>query len=207
MTIQIPSLSKGQAAALIAYLRDRSTKNPVRIRNRRDEVLILLMLEAGLRVSEAINLPYSAAYWQGKPRPFIEISNAIAKYGIGGSIPVTAPLRTALSEFIPQELLEFVTETDQPIVDHFTWPRHLCRRQAARIVDQASQASIGIHAHPHMLRHTFGNTMRSFCDLPTLQALMRHKHLSSTEVYMHPTIEDATKAATALDKSRERIIA
>jgi site-specific recombinase XerD len=199
------SLSLDQAATLIKFLRDGASKPPIRIRNRRDEVLILLMMEAGLRVSEAVNLPYRCVFWQLQPRPVIDIPNTIAKYGEGGEVPISSALRSALVDYHRERIPIITDSLDWPVVSFFIQPRRLSRRQAARIVEDVCQSALGIHVHPHTLRHTFGNTMRRYCDIPTLQKLMRHKHLSSTQVYMHPTTEDALRATSALDLARTSV--
>jgi len=202
MSLEHPTLSDDQVAELISYIRDLATPSNAPLRAKRDRVLILLMLDAGLRCSEAVQLPFRCAFWQGEVRPILEVPVEIAKYGIGGSIPISLELKDALVNFASKTREMPPEENDWPAISLFTYPRTIGRRQAARIVEDVCQAAIGIHVHPHMLRHTFGNRMRKLCDGPTLQNLMRHKNLSSTQVYMHPTIDDACKAMAKLDAER-----
>ncbi len=59
--------------------------------------------------------------------------------------------------------------------------------------------AIGRHVHPHMLRHTYGDTLGMVTDVPTVQALMRHKHLSSTEKYQHVNGQRETAAIQKME--------
>ncbi|MFC2950119.1 tyrosine recombinase XerC [Virgibacillus sediminis] len=52
-----------------------------------------------------------------------------------------------------------------------------------KLVDQAA---LTIHVHPHKLRHTFATHMlNEGADLRTVQELLGHENLSSTQIYTH----------------------
>jgi hypothetical protein len=51
-----------------------------------------------------------------------------------------------------------------------------------------------------VLRHTYATTLlRKGVDLKTLQVLMGHNNIQTTQRYLHPSVDDLTVAIDKLD--------
>ena len=55
-----------------------------------------------------------------------------------------------------------------------------------RLKDWARRQGLGVHVHPHMLRHSFAShVLQSSQDLRGVQELLGHANIRSTQVYTH----------------------
>jgi len=63
----------------------------------------------------------------------------------------------------------------------------------------AKKALIRKRIHPHVIRHTFATTLLDKeVDLNTVQALMGHSHIRTTETYLHSTDDRKVEAIRSL---------
>jgi site-specific recombinase XerD len=63
----------------------------------------------------------------------------------------------------------------------------------------AKKALIHKRIHPHVMRHTFATTLLDKGnDLRTVQALMGHSHIRTTEAYLHSTDDRKVEAIQSL---------
>lgn len=63
----------------------------------------------------------------------------------------------------------------------------------------AEKALIQKRIHPHVIRHTFATTLLdNGNDLKTVQALMGHSHIRTTEAYLHSTDDWKVEAIRSL---------
>ena len=63
----------------------------------------------------------------------------------------------------------------------------------------AKRALIRKRIHPHVFRHTFGTTLLDKqADLKTVQELMGHSHIRTTERYLHSTDDRKVEAIERL---------
>lgn len=156
----------------------------------RNATMVILMREAGLRVAEVCRLLWSNLYWQNNPVNAIELSADICKYQQPRSVPVSTRLRswvikhrTAYAAAYPKQWPVYAFAGKSP-------GKRLTTRQVERIIRNAAMEAIGRPVHPHALRHTFATRLMRVVDTPTVQALLGHKHLSSTQRYCHPGRDD-----------------
>ena len=140
----------------------------------RDAAVLTLCYGAGLRISEALAL--SRADLDG------ETVRVTGKGGKVRLVPLIAPIRTAIASYLDQ--CPFAVDADEPM---FRGARGgvLSPRLVQKRVEQLRSA-LGLppSATPHALRHSFAtHLLGRGGDLRTIQELLGHASLSSTQIY------------------------
>lgn len=194
----IETLSDAEGSAFIAFF-DRPANTVAQVqRLKRDKLICLLMLDAGLRVGEVVRLKVCSLWFQGEPVHSIELPYGIAEKGCTGNVPLTERIQYAIRNWAqgfngqlsdPSSSLAFTT-------GDFSEP--LSTRQVQRMVSKVALATIGRDIHPHVLRHTFGTRLMRSCSMRVVQQLMRHSSIYSTQIYQHPNTNDLTNAISTL---------
>lgn len=199
------TLTKTDQSALLTALSPHTTTPHKHYTTDRNRLIALLMLDAGLRASELVHLQFANAYFANLPRSHLEIPDAIAKYNLGGSIPISPRLADALRTYAPTAtmILARLPHPTHPLLFTTLRQTRLSRRTIHRIISHAGHKALGRPVFPHILRHTFIDTLRTVTDLPTVQLLARHKHLSSTQSYTHPTTAQAQDAIARMSTPQE----
>lgn len=141
----------------------------------RDEAVLLLLYGAGLRIGEAMALT-------GDILPLGDTLMVTGKRAKTRVVPVLAPVREAIERYValspygaaPGEIL-FRGARGGPLA-----PELIRRRvRAARV-----RLGLGDSTTPHALRHSFAtHLLGRGADLRSLQELLGHASLSSTQVY------------------------
>ena len=153
----------------------------------RDRAILETLYSTGLRVSELVNL---------KVRDVDLIGGTLRTVGKGrkermvpmGSYSIQA-IRAYLKALTPDE-----NEPDRPL---FRNQRrgHLTDRSVRRILNQyLLQVSVARKISPHSLRHSFAtHLLDRGADLRSVQELLGHSSLTTTQVYTHVTTERLKK--------------
>jgi site-specific recombinase XerD len=199
MTHEIEVLTEEEQHKFVNYFYRGTTTAAQSIQQARNRLLILLMLDAGLRVGETIKLHVSDLHFAGSPVGTIIVSKDITKTHTSRSIPVTIRLRDAISEMFLSVWHKIENFTHVHAFRDNVNGSILSIRQVQRIVETASINSIGRPIHPHVLRHTFATRLLHKCDIRTVQQLLGHSALSSTQIYTHVNTQDLQKAIDALN--------
>jgi integrase/recombinase XerD len=180
-------LSVAEVDRLLSITREGvdDDKRPLgeRMRAARMYALLETLYATGLRVSELVSLPKSAARARD---PFITIKG---KGGRERLVPLTARAKEALGAY--RTLLE--QKNPALAATPFLFPSdsdsgHLTRQAFARDLKSAAVAA-GIPAsdiHPHALRHAFAShLLQNGADLRVVQELLGHADISTTQIYTH----------------------
>ncbi len=154
----------------------------------RKTCLMELLYATGMRVSELVSLPVSAA--RGDPRMIL----VTGKGSKERMVPLSPPARAALVAWLAlRDRDEAARRAKGGPASKFLFPSsakagHLSRnRFFALIKDLAVAAGIDpARVTPHTLRHAFAtHLLARGADLRTIQTMLGHADLSSTEIYTH----------------------
>ena len=159
--------------------------------HQRDLILILLLYGGGLRVSEACQLTWKQVDWSKK---VLRIKGKGRKQRL---VALPEKVLKALKS-IPKSAR---AQKDKPVLSHPLSKAKtqdltpLAERKAYDIVKQWGQkASLNKPLSPHVLRHSFAtHLLSSGSDLRTLQELLGHSSLVSTQKYTHLHISHLAK--------------
>lgn len=151
----------------------------------RDTALLELMYATGCRVSEALDLCI----------PRLDLSEAVVRLvGKGNKermVPLGVPAQAALARWLaqgrpavlararkqPREQYVFVNQRGGRLSRQGFWQRLVQHTQTAGIMRAIS---------PHKLRHSFATHMlEGGADLRSVQALLGHADISTTQIYTH----------------------
>jgi integrase/recombinase XerD len=158
---------------------------PSRLRAMRMHALMELLYATGLRVSELVSLPASAA------RREVRFLTVKGKGGHERMVPLTDKAHAAASLYL-------IARKGSPTADSpwlFPSPSesgHLTRQAFARdLKDLAASAGIPTaKVSPHVLRHAFAShLLQNGADLRVVQQLLGHADISTTQIYTH-VLED-----------------
>lgn len=198
MAKPIETLNVSETERLLNWLQFHSDDQLRRFSHLRNWTMALLMVDAGLRVSEVCHLLISDLVLQDKPVTAVCLRSEITKRKHERTVPLTARTRTALVLCISRL---WPTEPTRTRLWAF-WGTNpnlpISTRQVERIIKKASTASIDRPIHPHVLRHTFATKLMRVTNIRVVQELLGHRNLSSTQVYTHPNDEDLRDAIGAM---------
>ena len=141
----------------------------------RDWAVLLLLYGSGLRISEALDLTADAL-------PLSDTLRVTGKRSKVRIVPLLPKVREAIEHYI--DLCPHVMEPGEPI---FRGKRGgpLSPNLIRRVVQQArTKLGLSESTTPHALRHSFAtHLLAGGADLRSLQELLGHASLSSTQVY------------------------
>lgn len=152
-----------------------------RLRAARMACLLELLYATGLRVSELVSLPRSAAKTRDR---FLVVRGKGAKERL---VPLTDAARDAARAYLA--LLEEQGKEAGPwLFPADSESGHLTRQAFARDL-KAVAAAAGLRVDkisPHVLRHAFAShLLQNGADLRVVQELLGHSDISTTQIYTH----------------------
>ena len=189
-TINNPKIRKALPKVLseeeINLLLDIKLKNHFDYRNK---AMIELMYSSGLRVSELINLKLND----------IDLDNECVRiFGKGSKeriIPLNEYSVYALKKYILNHRGEMLKHGENDYLFLNNHGKNMTRQGFFKIIKKVAQEeNIKTDFSPHTLRHSFAtHLLKHGADLRSIQELLGHSDISSTQIYTHITNEKLQK--------------
>ncbi|MBA7574846.1 Tyrosine recombinase XerC [subsurface metagenome] len=195
------TLTTDECHRLLDTLRNADgTPKQVR-RGIRNHTLALVMLDAGLRVSETTNLDVTDLLFNNAPVTSVLVRPEIAKNHKERSVPVSSRLSEAISQMFMAYWSDHYKNGHHKAFPSKVPDKPLTTRQVEKIICAAGWKALGRPVHPHVLRHTFASKLMRVTNIRTVQELLGHKNITSTQIYTHPNEQDKHKAIENMDRS------
>ncbi|WP_413785628.1 site-specific tyrosine recombinase XerD [Cognatiyoonia sp. IB215182] len=154
----------------------------------RNTCLMELLYATGMRVTELVSLPVSAA--RGDPRMLL----VRGKGGKERLVPLSPPARVALAAYLSaRDEAEEAARKDGKPASPFLFPSrgksgHLTRHRFFGLIKEFAVAG-GVSpakVTPHTLRHAFAtHLLAGGADLRSIQTMLGHADVATTEIYTH----------------------
>jgi len=165
----------------------------------RNHAIALVMLDAGLRTSEVVGLKVADLIFNDLPVTTLVVQPDIAKNHCERLIPVGSRLSDALKDMLSVYWSPVVSNSGAFAFTSAKSLTPIVRRQVHRIISLAAISSLGRSVYPHVLRHTFASRLMRVTNIRTVQELLGHKNIVSTQIYTHPNEQDKHQAIEKMD--------
>jgi site-specific recombinase XerD len=191
--VQLPKVRRGLPVVLTAKQIAELLEVPFKMEKEkqapawnaaRDAAILELFYSSGLRLSELVALDV----------PHVDVfTESVRVFGKGRKeriVPVGAPALAAIQKYRQEAQVNsgplFINKMRRRLGAHTVW--HALKKYLRH-------TGIPVPLTPHKLRHSFATHMLDAgADLRSVQALLGHASLSTTQIYTHVTVERLKKA-------------
>ena len=151
--------------------------------NERDHLLLRLLWETGVRISEAIRIKLGDVNRDGV--------RVLGEGNVERVVLVQDGLVTAILFYAQEHLLE----RDDYLFPSRKGESHITKQRADQIIRKAAlRANIQRNVHAHLFRHGYAiNFLNCGGRLDALQEQLRHRDINTTRIYLRLTDEDVKR--------------
>jgi len=198
--IELPKTSRRDIEVLDYGELERLLKSPKGddIRSIRDRAILETFFSTGLRLSELCNLPRYIDLERGE----------VSVRGKGDKLRIVF-----LSEGAKKSIKEYLKKRTDP--EEFLFVSlsksgkplgKITPRSVERLIDRYARSSgIPKKVHPHQLRHSFATDLLiNGADLRSVQSLLGHANVSTTQIYTHLTNKELREVHEAFHGTRRK---
>ena len=119
-------------------------------------------------------------------------------------MPIGAPAQAALARWLEQRSVIHGADARALFISK-RGGRLTARSVQSRLGQLARRLGLGVHVHPHVLRHSFAShLLQSSGDLRAVQELLGHANISTTQVYTRLDWQHLAKAYDAAHPRAKR---
>lgn len=163
-----------------SHYHDEESTASLRIR---DKAMVFFLYATGVRVSELIQLPLIHLDLEG------QFAKVLGKRKKERMVPFVPVVTQYLDEYLQSARPLLIQQQDEDSGILFVGQNGegLTRQAFWKILKKISLAAdVSENLHPHLLRHTFAtDLLKSGMDLRSLQMLLGHADLQTTQIYTH----------------------
>ncbi|MDD4334963.1 MAG: tyrosine recombinase XerC [Desulfotomaculaceae bacterium] len=181
---RLPRFLYEEEAAILVEAPD--LKNPLGVR---DRALLEMLYAGGLRINELVqldlwDLDLSAGYVR-----------VVGKRTKERLVPLGSQAVKAMRNYLAGARLRILANASEKKINNAVflnrWGERLSARGIRKILNKyAGKVNLGRGISPHTMRHTFAtHLLNAGADLRSVQELLGHTRLSSTQIYTHVTSE------------------
>lgn len=155
----------------------------------RDKTIFELLYSSGLRISEAVDLKSSDVDFNSS---YITVTGKGNKERI---IPVNSEARRLMQKYLKESRDEILTDRESEYFFISKKGSQLNRKSVWRLLKSyVSGMNIDKNITPHTLRHSFAtHLLENGADLRSVQELLGHMDISTTQIYTHLARESLQK--------------
>ena len=163
----------------------------------RDRAILELLYAGGIRVGELVGLDLDG---YDERRSLLRV---LGKGNKERSVPIGAPAAHALETYLAQARPQLVSPRTRNALILGARGGRIDPREVRRIVHRAAQRVAGApDIGPHGLRHSAAtHLLEGGADLRSVQELLGHASLATTQIYTHVSVE---RLRTAFDQAHPR---
>ncbi len=157
--------------------------------------LIYFLVNTGLRIGEAVHITWKDLIFVESSCPALTIKAEWTKTKTARTIPLSRGLLEARDNWskVCGSAQEFWPCLDFPVLPGHRKEGYTIRR-IQQIVQNIGKESLGMRVTPHMLRHTFATRLMRVADIRTVQLILGHVSITSTQIYLNPSLNDLKAA-------------
>ena len=179
--MQSPKIEKKAPSILSADEVELLLEQPksIDLKGIRDKAMLELAYATGMRVTEIISLNLEDVNFE---KAFVSCSNGVKKR----NIPLGNISLKALDEYVKDARPIMIKSEDEKALFVNVNGKRLTRQGFWKIIKYyKEQAHISKDITPHVLRHSFAtHLLQNGADLKSIQMMLGHSDISSTQVYM-----------------------